>query len=78
MKLKEYCDFMQKIKCNDEFRERMKKMLSSESDITCENEEKISVVKPSRKNVWIRIAAAAASFLIVCTAAVSLKNHLPS
>lgn len=78
MKLNEYSDFMQKIKCNDEFRERMKKMLSSESDITCENEEKISVVKPSQKNVWIRIAAAAASFLIVCTAAVSLKNHLPS
>lgn len=78
MKLNEYSDFMQKIKCNDEFRERMKKMLSSESDITCENEEKISVVKPSRKNVWIRIAAAASSFLIVCTAAVSFKNHLPS
>ena len=42
MKLNEYSDFMQKIKCNDEFRERMKKMLSSESDITCENEEKIN------------------------------------
>ena len=78
MKLNEYSDFMQKIKCTDEFRDRMKKMLGSEPGITVCNEEKISVIKTSRKNVWIRIAAAAASFLIVCTAAVNLKNHLPS
>ena len=69
MRPNEYNDLLKKIKCSDDFRRRMNKMLSSSSTEMNEYEETISgtdviTVRQSRS----RFAALAAAFVLVCGA----------
>lgn len=79
MKNNEYTDLMKRIKCTDEFTKSMQEKLSSEP-LGIENyEESVSGTDIAPRRSWIRYAAMAAAFVLVCGsiggAAFALRQH---